>query len=670
MYPSAGVGYPVRETDVPPDLPLSRVLSLEVIDAFLPTQVDWKVMQRGNLASGFSAVTVVDRRMETAVLVNMPWELPGLWQVAVRQAGTAVAAWPIQTGTFSPVSVTHLPAGVYEWALEYVEGESTWTVDTQDVNVGLLTAEFLDVTVQALDSHSFSVAGTLRVTSDGPVEASTLSIAGRLTGHHFSLMPNRPDGKLTRDVLDDDIQIGTFSVGGFAEPEVLEVPFSHTVMTKATSGPERTIWELELHAQLTQGASALVVSPQTTWYAPVPEDASPAGFLTNDSVRTVRLSPGINLYTIEGFSGHGPVNMYLVQADLTHPSVTVGGLVAQDFIVSDHVQWALSTVSQMAARSGAIAATNANFFEIKATRNPRGIHLSSGKLLKSHNEGWNRSVGFTANGTPYFGVWHWHGIIRPAEAPTKFRGTAGLNITTASYDDIVIFRAPWRTSPGFRPESDGGLTVTELVVTGLVEENHAGQPVTGEPKNARVIRGTVREVRVGKPGIPISEDLLVVTGYGSAGEYLKQTYKPGDEVEILYAIAGDTAWPGLDDWRELETAFSGNVVILRHGQYGDTAVLNNTELMPRTVVATTQDQSTLYLLVVDGRSQLSVGMTLKELADFLLYIGAFHALNLDGGGSSELVVKDLEKQRLTVVNRPSDGSERPVPDGLALYFTE
>ena len=143
-----------------------------------------------------------------------------------------------------------------------------------------------------------------------------------------------------------------------------------------------------------------------------------------------------------------------------------------------------------------------------------------------------------------------------------------------------------------------------------------------------------------------------------------------DFAASMIDTAGDTAWPGLDDWRELETAVSGNVVILRHAQYGDAAVLNNTELMPRTVVATTQDQSTLYLVVVDGRSQLSVGMTLKELADFLLYIGAFHALNLDGGGSSELVVRDLETQRLTVVNRPSDGSERPVPDGLAVYFNE
>jgi hypothetical protein len=72
---------------------------------------------------------------------------------------------------------------------------------------------------------------------------------------------------------------------------------------------------------------------------------------------------------------------------------------------------------------------------------------------------------------------------------------------------------------------------------------------------------------------------------------------------------------------------------------------------PRTAVAMTRDSTTLLLVVVDGRpreSGGSVGMTLVELADFLVRIGAWQALNLDGGGSSTLWVRDR------VVNTPSD----------------
>lgn len=670
LYPAAGVGCEACDRVASAEQAMARVLSLEVIDALLPAHTDWKVMQRRDGAPGFATVNEVDRRWETAVLVNLPWELPGTVRVAIRQAGTTAAMFPIEPGTFSPVSVDHLPAGLYEWVLEYAEGERSWTMDSQHIAIGRLTVEFADVQVRPVNRHRFDISGTLRVTTDGPIETSNLTVQGTLTGYEFQLGPNAADGRLSKLSLDHNVQIGSFTVPARTEPAVHEIPFSNTVATPADGSAVRTIWELILHPELTQGAAAVVHTPQTAWYAPGASEASPGGFLANDTVHTVPLAPGITLSSIKGFSAHGPVEMHLVTADLTHPGVSIGGLVASDFIASDSVQWALSTVTQMASRTGAIAATNANFFEIKETRNPRGMHLSSGQLLKSHNDGWNRSVGFAADGTPYFGFWHWHGIIRPADAPTNVRATVGLNVTTASYDDIVVFRAPWRRSPGYVATQHGGMTVTELVVTGLSEGDYEGPNIGGEPGNARIIRGTITEVRVGEPGVPITDDLLVVTGYGSAGEYLKQTYSQGDKIEVLYAIAGETYWPGLDDWRDLETAVSGNVVILRNGQYGDAAVRNNHELMPRTVVATTQDQTILYLLVVDGRSHLSVGMTYKELADFLLYMGAFHALNLDGGGSSELVMRDPETQRITVVNRPSDGVERPVPDGLAVYYTE
>jgi len=60
-------------------------------------------------------------------------------------------------------------------------------------------------------------------------------------------------------------------------------------------------------------------------------------------------------------------------------------------------------------------------------------------------------------------------------------------------------------------------------------------------------------------------------------------------------------------------------------------------------------------------SLLSGGMTLPELAELMVAEGAHHAYNLDGGGSSTMVVQD------TVVNSPSDGRERSNSDGL-LFF--
>jgi exopolysaccharide biosynthesis protein len=76
---------------------------------------------------------------------------------------------------------------------------------------------------------------------------------------------------------------------------------------------------------------------------------------------------------------------------------------------------------------------------------------------------------------------------------------------------------------------------------------------------------------------------------------------------------------------------------------------------PRSAIAVTRDSATLLLVAVDGRRQTSVGMSLVELGDALLSLGAAEALNLDGGGSTALVVGD------SLVNVPSDSAgERPV----------
>jgi exopolysaccharide biosynthesis protein len=74
--------------------------------------------------------------------------------------------------------------------------------------------------------------------------------------------------------------------------------------------------------------------------------------------------------------------------------------------------------------------------------------------------------------------------------------------------------------------------------------------------------------------------------------------------------------------------------------------------------------------VADGRSPLSVGMTYREMADSFRHIGAFHALNLDGGGSTAMAVRDPNSGIVRVLNTPSDGQERYVPDGLGIFYTD
>ena len=85
---------------------------------------------------------------------------------------------------------------------------------------------------------------------------------------------------------------------------------------------------------------------------------------------------------------------------------------------------------------------------------------------------------------------------------------------------------------------------------------------------------------------------------------------------------------------------------------------------PRTALGITKDKK-LLLVTVNGRQPgISVGVTLTELAEIMIDLGAVDAMNLDGGGSTTMVIRNQ------VLNLPSDGIERPVSNGIMIINPE
>lgn len=97
--------------------------------------------------------------------------------------------------------------------------------------------------------------------------------------------------------------------------------------------------------------------------------------------------------------------------------------------------------------------------------------------------------------------------------------------------------------------------------------------------------------------------------------------------------------PPTDSLRE---AVSGRPILLVDG--ASAPALDDfpgaTQRAPRTAVGLSRDTRTLYFVVVDGRQRDSRGMSLRELAELFIELGADRAMNLDGGGSSELYLRD------------------------------
>jgi hypothetical protein len=89
---------------------------------------------------------------------------------------------------------------------------------------------------------------------------------------------------------------------------------------------------------------------------------------------------------------------------------------------------------------------------------------------------------------------------------------------------------------------------------------------------------------------------------------------------------------------------------------------------PRTFVGFKED-GTGFLCVVDGRqSGYSIGITVNQEAELASVLGAQYALELDGGGSSTVIVRINDE--LTLRNKPSDGSMRRVSNAILLVEKE
>ena len=83
---------------------------------------------------------------------------------------------------------------------------------------------------------------------------------------------------------------------------------------------------------------------------------------------------------------------------------------------------------------------------------------------------------------------------------------------------------------------------------------------------------------------------------------------------------------------------------------------------PRTAVGFNEAHTKMWLVVVDGRSSSSAGVSLNELGQLMKGLGAHRALNLDGGGSSTMYIK----AQGGVQNSPSDGAQRVVGNHLGV----
>lgn len=372
------------------------------------------------------------------------------------------------------------------------------------------------------------------------------------------------------------------------------------------------------------------------------------------------IAPGIDY---RQFSESGPNKVHVTRLNRAEPTAIVDTCLGLRSIPAGRER-----VSSMAARHeetlgywggewgkyryDVVAAINGSFFD---TSNGAIIdgHLFSGSLDKRQHEGWNEWVPFVwkqdrscfIGGSvdyPDSG----NRVLYPATGQSQ--SITKVNLARGT-DDLALYTPQFGLSTA--TNQWGYEVLVELTEpAGII-------PLPG------YFTGTVRALYSYQGDAVLPFNHVVLSAHGASIAQLAAGARVGGVIRISqqavdYLSDGSTL--SGHRWDRAYASLGGNFAFLRGGAVrsgGSDSILINRH--PRTAIAF--NASYLYFVVCDGRSVSSIGMNMSELGAFCLNrLGAMEGVNLDGGGSSALWVDGV------IVNKPSDGTERTVANGMMM----
>jgi len=332
-----------------------------------------------------------------------------------------------------------------------------------------------------------------------------------------------------------------------------------------------------------------------------------------DQTREQQIAPGIKYTSLLRYKPAGPVSIHIVD-------VTPGSGYMIKPVLSNDAITGLERLQSMAERNQAIAAVNGSYFALNGEI--LGLLKIDGEIVSTSDVD-RTALGVLPDGKILIDQSEYKGSIHLPN------GTA-IAITGVNHergaDDLILYNNYYDS-----------MTSTNQYGSDYILSN-----------------GKITAIAHGNAAIPPGG--VVLSAHGIM-EKSMAGLKVGDTIKITQTLG--------DVWDKTTYAIGAGPRLVKNGSVFLTSKEENfpaditSGRAPRTAVGTTKDGHIL-LLVVDGRQQLSTGMTLLELAQFIQEWGAVDAMNLDGGGSSEMVINGM------AVNKPSDGRERSVGDALMI----
>jgi len=332
------------------------------------------------------------------------------------------------------------------------------------------------------------------------------------------------------------------------------------------------------------------------------------------------------------------IQVNVVEVDLKNPSVQIAPIFGDSGQIGSKAK-----VTTMANQNQAVAAINSSFFRMNNEGGTLGMLVKDGKLLSN-----------------------------PAEVP-GWNTFAQLKDGQATVLTDVLFTGQI-TAPNGDQFPIKGINKTEYFPPGSPASNYSGSLhlftkewgslSRGTPTGYRdvvemeVTDGLVSDIRINEGAQPIPENGYVLLAHGKASQFILDHFGLGDPVEIEYGYSPEAY--------EIEEAIGVNFLLVTDGKPvtqfpTDSALLGKNA---RSAIGINKNGTTLYLIAIE-KTEAQPGVTLQQLADILVELGAYTGVNLDGGGSTSLAVQKPGDLGVTRVNGPA--FERSVADALAVF---
>ena len=362
-------------------------------------------------------------------------------------------------------------------------------------------------------------------------------------------------------------------------------------------------------------------------------------FAANKLLFKEPIAPGVVRYKYEITRDKKNTQVNVVTVDLNNPHIKINTVAGGGTYTNK------ATVSQMADRTNAVALVNGDFFTMQLQGVPLGASIIDGDMKSSPavlTDIW--SFGIDENNTAFIDSTKFVGSITAPNG--KSYPIDGLNKTFYWYQPskeysheskIQMYDSFWSS------KSRGDKTAGEVL---LSEDNVVEQIVYRKNIDMKIPKG---------------KKILQVSG--GSERFVRENIKVGDKVQINTNIEPNRNW---------KMMIGGHALLVENG-----AIKNYTKdvtsiggIRARTAVGISKDGKTVYIVSCEGRTKRSAGLSLNELSQFMLDLGAFKAMNLDGGGSTAMAVRNLgDIKRTRVTNPERNAAERKVVNGLGVFNT-